>query len=102
VIEAAREVDKYVIGVDSNQNYMAPGNVLTSMVKRVDNAVYMTIESALDGEFRGGLTEFGLAEDGVGIAVDEYNESLITEEMLETVEAARQAIISGAIEVPTE
>jgi basic membrane protein A len=102
VIEAAREADKYVIGVDSNQNYMAPGNVLTSMVKRVDNAVYMTIQSAVESEFQGGLTEFGLAEDGVGIAVDEYNESLITDEMLEAVDAARQAIISGEIEVPTE
>lgn len=102
VIEAAREVDKYAIGVDSNQNYMAPGNVLTSMIKRVDNAVYMTIKSAIDGEFHGGLREFGLAEDGVGFALDEYNESLLTEDMLETVEKAREAIIDGTIKVPTE
>jgi basic membrane protein A len=102
VIEAAREADKYVIGVDSNQNYMAPGHVLTSMIKRVDNAVYLTIKSALDGEFHGGLREFGLAEDGVGFALDEYNESLITEEMLQTVETARQGIIDGTIKVPTE
>jgi basic membrane protein A len=102
VIEAAREARRYVIGVDSNQNYMAPGYVLTSMIKRVDNAVYMTIKSAIDGTYHGGLTEFGLAEDGVGFAVDEYNESLITEEMLETVERARADIVEGRIDVPTE
>lgn len=102
VIEAAREVDRYAIGVDSNQNYMAPGNVLTSMVKRVDNAVYMTIQSAVEGRFEGGLREFGLAEDGVGYAVDDYNRELVTEEMNEAVEAARLAIIDGSIDVPTE
>ena len=102
VIEAAREVDRYAIGVDSNQNYMAPGNVLTSMIKRVDNAVYMTIESVVEGTFRGGMHEFGLAEDGVGYAIDEYNETLITDEMIETVEAAKQEIIDGTTVVPTE
>jgi basic membrane protein A len=100
VIEAAREVNRYAIGVDSNQNYMAPGNVLTSMVKRVDNAVYMTIESAVEGAFQGGLREFGLAEDGVGYAVDDYNRDLLTDEMIETVEAARAAIVAGSIVVP--
>jgi basic membrane protein A and related proteins len=102
VIEAAKEVDKYAIGVDSNQNYMAPGHVLTSMVKRVDNAVYLTIQSALEGKFQGGLKEYGLAEDGVGFAMDEYNAPLVSQEMLDKVEQARQAIISGAIKVPTE
>ena len=102
VIEAAREVDRQAIGVDSNQNYMAPGNVLTSMVKRVDNAVFMTVKSVVDGEFQGGLREFGLAEDGVGYAVDEYNEALLTEEMLAAVEEARQDIIDGAVSVPRE
>ena len=102
VIEAAREVNKAAIGVDSNQNYMAPGNVLTSMVKRVDNAVLMTIKSVVDGDFSGGLHEFGLAEDGVGYAVDEYNEDLLTDEMLATVEEAKAAIIAGEVTVPTE
>jgi len=102
VIEAAREVNRQAIGVDSNQNYMAPGNVLTSMVKRVDNAVFMTVKSVVDGEFQGGLREFGLAEDGVGYAVDEYNEALLTEEMLAAVEEARQDIIDGAVSVPRE
>jgi basic membrane protein A len=100
VIEAAKETNLYVIGVDSNQNYMAPGRVLSSMVKRVDNAVYATIKTAHEGSFSGGLKELGLAEDGVGYAVDEYNESLITEEMRARVEEARAKIISGEIVVP--
>ena len=102
VIEAAREVNRQAIGVDSNQNYMAPGNVLTSMVKRVDNAVFMTVKSIVYGDFQGGLREFGLADDGIGYAVDEYNESLLTEEMLAVVEEARQSIIDGVVSVPTE
>jgi len=102
VIEAAREVNRQAIGVDSNQNYMAPGNVLTSMVKRVDNAVFMIVKSIVDGEFQGGLREFGLADDGISYAVDEYNESLLTEDMLAAVEAARQSIIDGVVSVPTE
>jgi len=102
VIEAARETNRQAIGVDSNQNYMAPGNVLTSMVKRVDNAVFMTVKSVVDGEFRGGLREFGLADDGVGFALDEYNEGLITEEMLAAVDEARAAIIDGSVTVPKE
>ncbi len=100
VIEAAKEAGKYAIGVDSNQNYMAPGNVLTSMVKRVDNAVYMTIKAAFEDRFVGELREFGLAEDGVAYAVDKYNQALITEEMLAAVEEAKDRIVSGEIVVP--
>lgn len=102
VIEAAREVDKYAIGVDSNQNYMAPGNVLTSMVKRVDNAVYATVQSVVEGTFEGGLREFGLAEDGVGYAVDKYNQDLLTDDIVAAVEDARRAIVDGTLSVPTE
>jgi len=102
VIEAAKETGRLAIGVDSNQNYMAPGNVLTSMVKRVDNAVYMTIEATIAGDFQGGLMEFGLAEDGVGYAVDRHNEDLLSEEMVAAVEEAREKIIAGEISVPRE
>lgn len=102
VIEAARETGKFAIGVDSNQNYMAPGHVLTSMVKRVDNAVYRTIMSAVEGNFSGGIRVFGLAEDGVGYALDRYNEGLVTEEMRLGVEEARAAIVAGEIDVPSE
>jgi basic membrane protein A len=100
VIEAAKEVGKTAIGVDSNQNYMAPGHVLTSMVKQVDNAVYMTVQAALEGTFEGGLREFGLEDEGIGYAVDQYNEDLITDEMLAKVEEAKAAIVAGEIVVP--
>jgi basic membrane protein A len=100
VIEAAKESGMYAIGVDSNQNYMAPGNMLTSMVKRVDNSVYMTIKAAIEGEFEGGVREFGLAEDGVAYAIDEHNESMISDEMVAAVEAAEAAIVAGEIVVP--
>lgn len=100
VIEAAKEAGLYAIGVDSNQNYMAPGHVLTSMVKRVDNSVYMTIKAAIGGSFVGGLREFGLAEDGVAYALDEHNEPMISEEMIAEVEEAKAAIIAGEIVVP--
>jgi basic membrane protein A len=102
VIEAARETGKFVIGVDSNQNYMAPGAMLTSMVKRVDNAVYRIIKGAHEGTFTGGITEFGLADDGVGYAVDKHNEHLITDDMIRAVEKARSAIVAGEISVPRE
>jgi basic membrane protein A len=102
VIEAAREKGKFAIGVDSNQNGVAPGTVLTSMIKRVDNAVYRMIVDAFHGEFRGGLVEFGLAEDGVGFAVDEHNRALLTEAMLERVAGLTDSILGGWISVPSE
>jgi basic membrane protein A len=72
------------------------------MVKRVDNAVYMTIKSVVEGTFEGGVRELGLAENGVGYAVDQYNEALLDEEMIALVEEARAAIIAGEIDVPRE
>jgi basic membrane protein A len=102
VIEACRERGRLAIGVDSNQNGVAPGTVLTSMVKRVDNALYAEIAAAKRGEFHGGLVEFGLAEDGVGFAVDENNRDLLSPEMLERAAALRDSIVSGAIDVPYE
>jgi basic membrane protein A len=99
VIDAAAERGLYAIGVDANQNYMAPGNVLTSMIKRVDIAVYRTIEDVIHGRFKGGLHEFGLADDGVGYALDEHNRELITPEMLERVEELKAKIVAGEIKV---
>ena len=99
VIRAAADADKLAIGVDSNQNGIAPGNVLTSMLKRVDVAAYDTFKNAMDGEFESGVNVLGLAEDGVDWAVDENNEPLLTDEIREAVEAARQAIIAGDIVV---
>lgn len=99
VLQAAADAGKLAIGVDSNQNYLHPGVVLTSMLKRVDVAAYNAFSTALDGTWQPGVQVLGLAEEGVGWALDENNESLITEEMTAAVEAAQAAIIAGEIEV---
>ena len=87
------------IGVDSNQNMLFPGHVLTSMVKRVDTAVYTTFDDAAKGEWKPGIVTLGLENDGVAYALDEHNADLITEEMKAAVDQARQDIIDGKIEV---
>src|SRR5215510_4080986 len=89
----------FVIGVDSNQNMVKPGFVLTSMVKRVDNAVYAIVQDVVNKKFQPGFHVYGLDKDGVGYAMDEYNKDLITPEMLKTAETAKQKIISGEIKV---
>ena len=89
----------FVIGVDSNQNMVKPGYVLTSMVKRVDNAVYEIIKDVVNGQFKAGFHVYGLDKDGVGYAMDENNKELIPEEAIKQAEEARQKIISGEIKV---
>ncbi|NRA99326.1 MAG: BMP family ABC transporter substrate-binding protein [Rhodobacteraceae bacterium] len=98
VLQAAADEGIFSIGVDSNQNYLHPGSVLTSMLKRVDVAVYESMKAGADIETGKGMV-LGLAEEGVGYAVDENNEALLSAEMLAEVEAAREAIISGDLEV---
>jgi basic membrane protein A len=99
VLQAAADAGKLGIGVDSNQNYMHPGHVLTSMLKRVDNAVYDAMMDVHNDAWSSGIEVLGLGQDGVGYAVDENNEALITPEMQEAVEAAKAKIISGEITV---
>ncbi|HUF57546.1 MAG TPA: BMP family ABC transporter substrate-binding protein [Thermohalobaculum sp.] len=99
VIRAAADAGKLAIGVDSNQNAIAPGSVLTSMIKRVDVAAYDTLMDAMNDEFTPGVVTLGLEEEGVGWAVDEHNEPLLTDDLKSAVEAARAAIIAGEIEV---
>ena len=99
VLQAAVDEEKLFIGVDSNQNHLAPGKVLTSMVKRVDVAVKNALMDAKDGKFTTGHQSLGLAENGVAYAMDEYNAELVSEEMKAAVEAARKDIISGKIAV---
>ena len=99
VYQAARDAGKLAIGVDSNQNYLHPGTMLTSMVKRVDVAVYEAFQSARDGSWKGGVQILGLAEDGVGWALDAHNRSLVSAEMEAAIERARQDIIAGRIVV---
>ncbi|MEO3413739.1 BMP family ABC transporter substrate-binding protein [Roseovarius sp. CAU 1744] len=99
VIQAAADAGKLAIGVDSNQNHMAPGNVLTSMLKRVDVAAYETMKDAMSGEFDTGVRNLGIAEDGVGWALDEHNADLITDDMKAAIDAAAVKIRSGEIVV---
>ena len=97
VLQAAADAGILGIGVDANQNHLHPGSVLTSMLKRVDLAV----ENAFDGGdgLETGIVVLGLAEDGVGYAVDEHNASLISGEVQQTVDDHRAKILSGEIAV---
>ncbi|MFN2453588.1 MAG: BMP family protein [Pyrinomonadaceae bacterium] len=97
--DAAEQYKKFVIGVDSNQNWVKPGFVLTSMVKRVDNAVYQIISDRVGNNFKGGIHVYGLENDGVGYALDKFNEPLVSKDVLQEVEAAKQKIIGGQIKV---
>ncbi|MEM9010485.1 MAG: BMP family ABC transporter substrate-binding protein [Pseudomonadota bacterium] len=99
VLQAAADAGKLGIGVDSNQNGEHPGSVLTSMLKRVDNAVFDTFTDAMNGAFEPGFNVLGLAEGGVGYALDDNNADLITAEMQAAVDAAAEGIRSGEIEV---
>jgi basic membrane protein A len=90
---------KFVIGVDSNQNMVKPGYVLTSMVKRVDNAVYDVVKELLNGKFDGGFHVFGLDKDGVAYAMDDNNKDLIPGDVILRVEQARKDIVDGKIKV---
>jgi len=97
VLQTAADEDILSIGVDSNQNHLHPGKVLTSMLKRVDNAVYESMMAGADLE--AGVEVLGLAEDGVGFALDENNAELVSEEMKASVEDAKMKIASGELSV---
>ena len=99
VIRAAADAGKLSIGVDSNQNHLAPGSVLTSMLKRVDVAAYETMKDAMSGSFDTGVRILGLAEGGVGWALDENNEKLISGDMKDAIDAASTDIVAGKIAV---
>ena len=99
VFDAVEQLDKLVIGVDSNQNWVKPGHVLTSMVKRVDNAVYQIIGDLVNRRFQGGIHVYGLPDGGIGYAMDQYNEKLISPLVIQDVEAAKAKIIRGEITV---
>ena len=99
VYQAAKDSDKLAIGVDSNQNYLHPGTMLTSMLKRVDVAAYNAFNSAKDGSWKPGIQVLGLAEEGVGWALDEHNESLITDDMKAALDEASAKIVAGELMV---
>ena len=101
VFEAARQTGKLAIGVDADQYKEAPGYVLTSMVKRVDNAVFDAIKRVKEKRFKGRIYQYGLAEDGVGYVYDTNNEKMIPAAVRARVEALKQEIIAGRISVPS-
>ncbi|UYV36187.1 BMP family ABC transporter substrate-binding protein [Rhodobacteraceae bacterium D3-12] len=97
VLQTAADEGILSVGVDSNQNYLHPGKVLTSMMKRVDNAVYDAMKAGTD--LKVGINVMGVANGGIDYALDEYNEPLITEEMKAAVDAAKAKIASGDLVV---
>jgi len=99
VLQAAKDRGRLAVGVDSNQNHIHPGSVLTSMIKRVDLAIYQTFKTAKDGAWKPGVRSLGVAEGGVGFSIDQYNRSLITPEMEKRLEQARADITAGKIKV---
>ncbi|HEU4558600.1 MAG TPA: BMP family ABC transporter substrate-binding protein [Longimicrobium sp.] len=102
VFEAARATGKLAIGVDADQYSEAPGYVLTSMVKGVDQAVYDAIKWVKDGQFRGGVFQLGVAENGVGYVYDQNNRAMISPATRARVEQLKAEIIAGRIQVPSE
>jgi len=100
VFDAAEEKKKFAIGVDANQNWTKPGLILTSMLKRVDEAVYSTIEESKSGAFIGVFKRFGLANKGIDYAVDKYNDKILTEAVRKRADELKAEIIAGKIDVP--
>src|SRR5207245_5342699 len=100
VFDAAEERKKFAIGVDANQDWMKPGLILTSMLKRVDLAVFSSIEDAKAGKFSAGVKKFGLANRGIDYAVDQYNEKILTLEVRKKADELKAEIITGKITVP--
>jgi basic membrane protein A and related proteins len=99
VLQAAADKGQLSIGVDSNQNHLHPGSVLTSMLKRVDIAVHEAFTSAKDGTWQPGVQSLGLKEEGVGYALDDNNRPVLTPQMQAKIDEAKQAIIDGKLVV---
>ena len=99
-LEAAKETQKFIIWVDSNGNHLAPGIVLTSMTKEIPASVQRIIQETVEGNFMAGIRYFGIADGGVSYAVDEHNQSLLSDENIAIVESLKAKIIAGEIVVP--
>ncbi len=99
VYQAAKDSGKFAIGVDSNQNYMHPGTMLTSMTKRVDVAVKNAFATAKAGTWKPGISVLGLKEGGVGYAMDEHNKGVLSADVVAKIEKARADIIAGTLKV---
>jgi basic membrane protein A and related proteins len=99
VLQTAADNKKFSVGVDSNQNHLHPGSVLTSMVKRVDLAVYNAYKDTAEDKFTAGVQANGIKEDGVTAAIDDNNKALITPEMQAAVDKAKADIVAGTVKV---
>lgn len=102
VFDAAKEQKKQAIGVDSDQFHVAPCCVLTSMIKKVDVAVFDAIKTVVDGKFASGVHELGLAEGGVGYVYDDNNKSFIPQPVIDEITAISKQVEAGTIKVPFE
>ena len=108
VFDSAEQMNKktnhkkqhYDIGVDSNQNWIKPDIIITSMVKRVDNAVYFTIKDFVENKFTSGHTAFGLKDGGVDWAYDEHNKKFYSSSQIKEINSIKEKIINGKITVP--
>ncbi|WP_017794349.1 BMP family lipoprotein [Leucobacter salsicius] len=100
-LQAAKDANKYGIGVDSNQNTLQEGHILASMLKNIGNSIVLAVNDAKDGKLKfGETTAYGLANDGVGLTFDD-NGGLVPDDMIAQIEEYKQKVISGEIEVPT-
>ena len=102
ILEAAKEKQKYLIWVDANGNHLAPGLVLTSVIKGVELAVYQIIQAVVEDSFTGGIKLYGLKEGGIEYIVDANNQGLLSVEILKRVEELKKQIIDGEIVPPSE
>jgi basic membrane protein A len=100
VFDAAEEKKKFAVGVDANQDWTKPGLILTSMLKRVDEAIFAAIEEAKAGRFAGGIKRFGLGNKGVDYSFDQYNAKILTEPVRKRADELKAEIIAGKIAVP--
>lgn len=100
VMQAATDAGLLSIGCDSNQDYLHPGSVLTSAVKRVDVAVYRSLVAARNGTWKPGPQSLGLAEEGVGYSLDDNNRTVLRPDIVRQLEQAKADIIAGRIKVP--
>ena len=101
VFEAARTTNRLAIGVDADQYNEAPGFILTSMVKGIDESVFQAVKAVKEGTFTGGVQQFGLAEKGVGYVYDDNNAALIPADVRARLDALSAEIIAGRITVPS-
>jgi basic membrane protein A len=100
VFDAAQQTNHLAIGVDSNQNGLRPGFILTSMLKRVDLAVYDTIKQVVEGKFKGEIIRYGLADNGVDYSLDQFNDKLIPQQVRAQIADLKNKIIQKQVVVP--